>query len=122
MWEIRCDADLMAIKEGMQVSGDMMKVVEHYYEQLREASFVPNGDDFHLECGHIVVIDPVGDDWRGILEVDQPYWIEYVESIALPNGTQVYRVARMLDNEMLMTYFLQAEVNQEADEWLQEYV
>lgn len=103
MWVIRKEADLQALREEGMLPNDMLEMVEQYFVELKDAGILDDavGEVNVLDECHIVVIDPLKDDWRAILEVDQAIWIEYVELLTLDGGSQVFRVGRMMMEDVL---------------------
>lgn len=115
MIKIKTKADLEHLRNCREVSTAYYELVELYFKQLVDALCPPEEDSdlYNLENdGYIVVLDSRDDPHRlssvglpdGLANsFPGPEWSEYHE---LPDGTKVYQIAYMMDNDYVMFYYI----------------
>jgi hypothetical protein len=121
MWQIRTQNDLEALRESKLVSDTLAELVDGYFHQFAEASNISERDEFCKDGCAIIVLDPKIDDWKTEVGFYDPLWLKYVEAINVGEEPTILKAVRMLDNESLVTYFVQTGIDAEIDEWLKQY-
>ncbi len=115
MIKIKTKADLEQLRACPEVITDYYELVENYFLQLIDALCPPEADPdlYSLENdGYIVVLDS-RDDPHHLSSVGLPDGLansfpgpEWSEFHELPDGTNVYQIAYMMDNDYIMIYYM----------------
>lgn len=112
---IKTQADLKQLECCSEISPEYYQLVEQYFYQLIEALCPPESDpeQYNLENdGYIVVLDSQDDPHKlptaglpdGLANsFPGPEWSELYE---LADGTNVYQIAFMMDNDYMMIYYM----------------
>lgn len=114
MIKIKTQADLKQLECCSEISPNYYQLVEQYFYQLIEALCPPESDpnQYNLENdGYIVVLDSQDDPHNllqvglpdGLCSFPGPEWSEFHE---LSDGTNVYQIAFLMDNDYVMIYYM----------------
>lgn len=115
MIKVKKKADLNQLKSCPEISPAYYQLVEQYFLQLIEALCPPeiNPEKYNLEKDGFIVVLGSEDDPHKLDQVGLPNgltgsffgpeWSEYHE---LPDGTNVYQIAYLMDNDFVMIYYL----------------
>ena len=125
---IKSEEDIHLLKKHEVLEEEHLKEVEEYFEQLYQA--LGRGEayeEFRLDWpeGFIVFVEE-GDNLRDLSTVGLNFgdggllgsMPEYVEEIKM-EGSNLYKVSVLLDNECVMTYYVKkGHLDEEVEGWL----
>jgi hypothetical protein len=107
--------DLDELKESNLISADFYNLVENYFKSLIKGLCPPEEDPdlYNLEKdGYIVVLEEQ-DNPHSLPKVGLPNGIahsylgpEWTEYYQLDDGTNVYQIAYLMDNDFIMIYYI----------------
>jgi hypothetical protein len=129
MRTIRTRQDFDDLRRDGTVPATLVEYLDWYFRQLETELADEEENTFCLDRhGYIVVLE-AGDNVRdlGIVGLNCEdggllgSYPEYVELLDLNGGLQAYKIAVLLDNDILVTFFTQAGVHdEEVEQWLNE--
>lgn len=137
MIKIMTKADLDQLKACAEISPDYYQLVEQYFFDLVDALCPPESDpdQYNLKNdGYIVVLNSQ-DDPHNLAQTGLPDGLacsfpgpEWSEYYCLPDGSAVYQIAYMMDNDYVMIYYFESHLWQDdpviqqflQDQWTEE--
>lgn len=116
MIEIKTQADLKQLQTCGEISSEYYQLVEQYFYQLIETLCPPKSDPvtYSLENDGYIVVLLSQDDPHDLFEVGLPEGLagsffgpEWSELHELSDGSKVWQLAYMMDNDYMMFYYLE---------------
>lgn len=122
MIKIKTKANLEKLRTCTEVSPAYYQLVEQYFFQLIESLCPPelNPDQYNLDNDGYIVVLTSQDDPHKLAEVSLPDGLaqsypgpEWSECHELSDGTNVYQIAFMMDNDFIMIYYMDSRLWQD---------
>lgn len=128
MRTIKTEQDLKTLEEADALPESLLKYFQNEFQMFREALSALVDQTFDLyEHGYIVLLEP-GDNVRDLREVGLN-WVdrgllgslpEYVHRMKLEDGTEVYRIGILYDNDFMMLFYsIVGSHDDEVEAWLE---
>jgi hypothetical protein len=128
MLTIKTRQDIDSLRRGGIMPAALNEHIDGYFRQLEAELSDDEEDTFCLDQHGPIVLLETGDDLRslifaGLTDDGCSFYcctVEYVERLVL-GDVQAYKLASLLDNDFLVTFFTQAGVHdEEVEKWLNE--
>lgn len=128
MRTIKTRQDLKALEEANALPESLLKYFQDEFQMFQEAlcGLVDQTFDLYVH-GYIVLLEP-GDNVRDLREVGLN-WVdrgllgslpEYVHRMTLDDGTEVYRIGVLYDNDFMMLFYsIVGSHDDEVEAWLE---